>query len=646
MIRLVHFCRALALAMLPKPSRLLPVLIIIFAVFGSLFFLLGAGDTGFITSLRQGNGFAGYNSWRPGADKPDEEGATKASPRPPLPYHPIDDLIKDARLQFNMLMGKRSVTVEQAAARYRERRGRHPPPGFDKWFEVALEKDAVIVEEFFDRIHHDINPFWGLEPHEIRARSYGQPFVVRVRDGKVKAVTDEPDEHFRLRQWKKLVQEIPHIPDMDIYVNHMDESRVMVEWEEIAKYVAAEQKTRGLIPPSDAIVEYGGMADVEEGERYDPGWLHGDSHKFWDHVRDSCPPDSPGRKVSSLPTFNVTIEYPDTPVAEYTYKGYINNFTASMDPCLQPHLRGMHGTFIEAISMSTTKKLMPIFGECKLPTNNEILIPSAMYLAEDERKDYSGGNERGGPWAEKKAGVIWRGAASGARNKEDNWWHNHRHRFVQMMNGTTVSAVEAGHEEAAPTFRLLPAESDPYEVSARKEGKLGQWVSTWSDVAFNTMICHPAVQGPDGKNLKPCKHTDEYLSIAEGIPFAKVYDWKFLPDVDGNSFSGRYRAFLMSTSMPLKSTIYPEWHDARLMPWLHFVPFDNSYMDVYGIMAYFLEGHDEEAEQIAKDGQAWSTAVLRREDMMLYTWRLLLEYARVMDDNREKLAYVDDLLRR
>ncbi|KAK5655659.1 hypothetical protein OQA88_5592 [Cercophora sp. LCS_1] len=646
MIRLAHLCRALALALAPKPTRLLPLLVIVFAVFGSLLFLLGAGDTGFITSLRQGNGFPGYNGWRAGSSAGSEDAAKTPSNRPPLPHHPIDDLIKDSRLQFNMLMGKRSMTVEQAAARYRERRGRHPPPGFDKWFEVALEKNAVIVEEFFDRIHHDINPFWGLEPHDIRARSYGQPFVVRVRDGKVKAVTDEHEEHFRLRQWKKLVQEVPHLPDMDIYVNHMDESRVMVPWEEVAKYVVAEQKTRGLISPSDAITDYGGMADVETSERYDPGWLHGDSHKFWDHVRDACPPDSPGRKVSSLPTFNVSIEFPDAPVAEYTHKGYIKNFTAAMDPCLQPHLRGMHGTFIEAISMSTTKQLLPIFGECKLPTNNEILIPSAMYLAEDERKDYSGGNERGGPWAQKKDGVIWRGAASGARNKEDNWWHNHRHRFVQMMNGTTISAIESGDESAAPTFRLLPIQNDPYEVSARKDGRLGQWVSTWSDVAFNTMICSPAVKGPDGKNLKTCKHTDEYLSIAEGIPFAKVYDWKFLPDVDGNSFSGRYRAFLMSTSMPLKSTIYPEWHDARLVPWLHFVPFDNSYMDVYGIMEYFLGGHDEEAEQIAKDGQAWSTAVLRREDMMLYTWRLLLEYARVMDDNREKLAYVEDLLRR
>ncbi|KAG7108179.1 Mitochondrial GTPase 1 like protein [Verticillium longisporum] len=116
----------------------------------------------------------------------------------------------------------------------------------------------------------------------------------------------------------------------------------------------------------------------------------------------------------------------------------------------------------------------------------------------------------------------------------------------------------------------------------------------------------------------------------------------YLPDIDGNSFSGRYRAFLLSSSMPLKSTIYAEWHDDRLVPWVHFVPFDNTYVDLYGIMDHFLRGRDAAAERIATDGKRWAETVLRREDMRLYVWRLLLEYARVMDDNRDRLAFVQD----
>ncbi len=121
------------------------------------------------------------------------------------------------------------------------------------------------------------------------------------------------------------------------------------------------------------------------------------------------------------------------------------------------------------------------------------------------------------------------------------------------------------------------------------------------------------------------------------------YRYKYLPDVDGHSFSGRWRAFLKSTSVPLKATIYAEWHDDRMVPWVHFVPFDASYKDIYAVMEYFLDGRDAQAEVIATESSNWANAVYRDEDMKLYVWRLLLEYARVVDDNRQRLAFVDDL---
>ena len=100
---------------------------------------------------------------------------------------------------------------------------------------------------------------------------------------------------------------------------------------------------------------------------------------------------------------------------------------------------------------------------------------------------------------------------------------------------------------------------------------------------------------------------------------------------------------MRSTSMPLKATIYTEWHDDRLVPWVHFVPFDSSYMDIYAVMDYFLHGHDFQAERIADESRTWAESVLREEDMILYVWRLLLEYARVVDDKRDRLSYVADL---
>lgn len=126
------------------------------------------------------------------------------------------------------------------------------------------------------------------------------------------------------------------------------------------------------------------------------------------------------------------------------------------------------------------------------------------------------------------------------------------------------------------------------------------------------------------------------------------YNYKYLLDLDGNSFSGRYRSFLRSTSLPIKSAIYKEWHDSRIIPWAHFVPIDPTFMDIYGIMEYFFgdgkerKGHDSVARKMAFDGKAWAERVLRREDMQIYVYRLLLEYARLSDDRRDMLGYVQD----
>ncbi|KAM0739531.1 hypothetical protein ACQRIT_007268 [Beauveria bassiana] len=138
------------------------------------------------------------------------------------------------------------------------------------------------------------------------------------------------------------------------------------------------------------------------------------------------------------------------------------------------------------------------------------------------------------------------------------------------------------------------------------------------------------------------RNTGKHMAKGKPMPMKEQYRYKYLPDIDSNSFSGRWRAFLKSTSMPLKATIYAEWHDDRMIPWVHFVPFDMSYKEVYAIMQYFLDGRDAQAEVIATESSNWANAVYRDEDMKLYVWRLLLEYACVVDDNRQRLASVDD----
>jgi len=555
--------------------------------------------------------------------------------------HPIDHLISGAQSKAKSILERRSSTVADAAARYRQRRGRHPPPGFDAWFDYARKTNAIIVEDFFDRIYHDINPFWALKPRDLRVQTNTQPQLIRVRKGKVHFETDNPKRPPWIQKWTELVTEFgSHLPDLDMVVNVMDETRILVPWEKIAQYHQTELESRRLADPKDTVQRYSGLADVDaKKEPFEHRWITSEANKFWDHLRAACPPDTPARNVSALPSFDRPVEYPSGPMP-YTYQGYIQNFTASQDPCFQPHLRGMHGTFVESISMSTTHELMPMFAGCKLPWNNEILIPGGMYL-DRGNSFYDGGWSHGSAWDNKRNGLIWRGAGSGGRNKEDNWWHFHRHRWVQMMNGSTVDALENGDRTLARTFSLLSPET--YRVPAQAKGRLGKWLSMFSDVGFVDLECFPAVMITKKKKSRACSYTDKFMAVMKLMPMRKQYDYKYLPDVDGNSYSARWRSFLQSTSMPLKATIYTEWHDDRLVPWAHFAPFDNSFMDIYGVMDYFINGHDKQARRIAEEGRDWANSVLRREDMALYVWRLLLEYARVVDDNRDRLAFVNDL---
>jgi hypothetical protein len=549
--------------------------------------------------------------------------------------HPIDKLIDDARVHHEFLLKQRSSDLPSAAARYRQRRQRHPPPGFDAWFRYAQEHDAIIVESYFDRIYADIAPYWGLDPQQTAERAASWEHVVRVRDGQATGVGDRENRVAWLDLWTDLVAEAaPFLPDVDMPINYMDESRLLVPWEDITDLVKHEQASRAVLPLADVVTKFTGRADVDaklaDATPYQPDWLGG---SFWELTRVTCAPDSPSRNVTALEGEELE-QLPEVSgwKPEFQYMGYVQNYTASIDPCLQPHLRGMHGTFVEPLTIATSKELIPLFGGSKLPNNNEILIPGAMYLTDDPF--YSGGNSHGPPWRQKMTGVVWRGVASGGRNKKENWAHFQRHRLVQMLNATTVSEMEANQTRTV-TFAMPPLEK--YDFPRRRQGAIGKWLETFADVGFVELLCFPG----DSE----CDYVSPYLSVVESVPMAEQYKYKFMPDVDGNSFSARFRGFLSSTSLPIKSTVYAEWHDDRLVPWVHFAPMDNTFQDLYAILDYFTRGRkgDNAARFIAEEGTAWSAKVLRREDMLLYVWRVLLEFARVCDVNRESLGYIDDL---
>ncbi|KAI7363114.1 glycosyltransferase family 90 protein [Hortaea werneckii] len=564
----------------------------------------------------------------------------------PKPNHPIDSLIARAEREFDELLAKETHTVHDAAAAYRERRGRQPPPHFDQWFAFAQNHSTVMVEDFWDQIYHDLAPFWGVPAKTIREQANDFLHRISVRNGNTTQRTDIKGREW-LDLWEDMVRSVaPWLPDVDLPINVMDESRMVVPWEEIDSLMAKESKSRQVVSEAKLKTQFETRKDLDEHPppKFDPGF--NGAGPYWPLAVVGCHADSPARSAYIETDFSTA---PPISGSEYpvgSYHGYVQNWTLAKSSCDNPHLQGLHGTFIEPISISNTKKLFPLFGGSKLPMNNEILLPPAMYYTSNPF--YSGGKTHGQPWEDKTDSLIWRGAASGGRNREENWRRFQRHRFVSMTNSTSIRLAETSQQPPQSfvmpsnnTYDLAathihPSSTDPHPFSS--------WIASWSDTAVVNLLCFPGT----GTNF--CPYTDPYFHPAPVMPMKEQYAHKYLPDIDGNSFSGRYRGFLGSTSLPIKATIYDEWHDSRLVPWVHFVPMDNTFGDLYGIMEFFVGyvsrdgqegvgGRDEVAKKIALRGKEWAERVLRREDMQVYVFRLLLEYARVCDDEREVMGW-------
>jgi hypothetical protein len=185
-----------------------------------------------------------------------------APPRIAIPNddpHPIVSLIARANADFEDLQQKETFDLASAAHRYREKRGRHPPPGFGKWWKYASNNGAVMIEELWDQIYDDLNPLWGLDPKEMLRDIRAQDQLVMVRNGKATYIGD----HFWIPIWQKLVNAVARdLPDMDLAMNPMDEPRLLVPWENIKKNVEKEQEERQINPVGEVVQHFSGKLIV------------------------------------------------------------------------------------------------------------------------------------------------------------------------------------------------------------------------------------------------------------------------------------------------------------------------------------------------------------------------------------------------
>ncbi|KAJ6261984.1 Beta-1,2-xylosyltransferase [Drechslerella dactyloides] len=550
--------------------------------------------------------------------------------------HPIVALTHEQLKKFQKYKWSQSTSFSQVVAKYRLKYGRHPPPKFDEWYRFARKRKCVNLDDF-DQIMDDLRPFYGVPPAEIRAmvRAMDTPdsrvSILRVRNHKV--VDTLRADAWRANIFAQMLGVFAeHLPDLDIAMNYLDEPRVVVPWEDVQAKLAIEQK--GRKQPPETTNDFSKMDwDKAPKEEVDCGFFDFSGMAYMDVAAKGCPPDSYARRPEL-----------DIKRTESTYKdpisGFIRDFNRSADLCtIGPTLAKLHGFLFSSSTTVTTQKLVPIFGECKVNVNNDILFPANKYYdLADTRYLYDDSNDV--PWHEKVDQMVWRGVTSGGVQNAATYMNLQRHRFVAMTNATklgndtTYTIMEAASADNADGV-YTPAYFHP---SAFAEVR--------TDVAFSEILwCVPN-----------CEFLADKLSTRPGLPFKDTFKFKYLVDIDGHSFSGRWHAFLKSHSMGIKATIFKEWHDQRLFEWVHFAPMDNRYDDLYALLTYFMglekgatgsDGayvprHDTEAKRIADRSREWATQVLRKEDVEIYMMRLILEYARVVDDNRDNIGYSGD----
>ncbi|KAJ1336159.1 beta-1,2-xylosyltransferase [Microdochium nivale] len=568
--------------------------------------------------------------------------------------HPIERLVVDSHAAHQGWLKRRTLDLHTAADLYRERRGRHPPPGFDAWFRYAQRHNAVVVESFFDRIDADIAPFWGLDHAQLANSAALWHSVISVRDG-IATATGKlgPRNTPFLNIWADLVSEAgPDLPDLNMPINNLDEPRVMMPWQQVNDLMSRGHGSHKVLPVEDVEQHFtsASIPTVDPQSPYtEPAWQ---TSGIWNMIRQACPEGTGGRDTAQSDDMSGALHSLPSGMTQVRAHDYTKNFTAAKDVCHMPQLSGAHAQLIRPSTMMTTADPIPMFSGCKMLVNNDILIPGAAYLGEFKTilpwstPHYNAKATTKIPWRKKAQGIFWRGISSGGLSSEDNWHRFQRFRLVEMLNGTYVSRVEQGLE-AVKSFELptsskeSPGQSAAYPDLAKDlYGKLGPWLESHADAGFTRFFCER------GNSLETCAFLQPHFGLRNEVSMSKQFRYKFLPDTDGNSYSGRYRSFLLSTSLPIKSTLFAEWHDDRLLPWLHFVPSEVDNQDLYAILHYFTRDDrgDRVAQFIAEQGAAWAARVLRREDMLLYVWRVLLEWARVCDENRERLGFVGDLM--
>ncbi|OBT98799.1 hypothetical protein VE01_03267 [Pseudogymnoascus verrucosus] len=596
--------------------------------------------------------------------------------------HPVHQRIveKDALWDRYQERGKAiSQNFSSIVLNYRERYGRNPPPHFDRWYKFARDRKVEIMGDFamevgsgivgpFEQITDDLRPFWGVDPKVIRSlagrmhsRIDDGIMGVHIRDGAVSSVNQGKEEWPKEWGFVEMIQSfVKDLPDMDIAVNLHSKPRVTVPWDELQKLLKTEEGSR--VNTEHIKNEFskhlpGLWEDAAPKETVvDPEWKDISGLPYMSTAKEACPPDSLVHDEELL-----------ADKALFRYKSFlkfseqrrnnntntlIQNQNRSLDLCsMGPLISDLHTMLYLPMGVINTHRLVPIFSEGKTNVNNDILYPSAAYWTTSKDTNYAYDDKYDYAWEDKHDTLYWRGTVTSPPLGVDTETQNmQRDRLVRDLDAEFLG------QHNVTIIGTDPLHPNIYGINPNnglRNFQAAQYALDHSDAKFVS-------GGWCGEN---CDKSGGSSDFQNPTSLAEQFKNRFILDVDGDGISARFRALLQSRSLPVKSTLFKEWHSSRLFAWVHYVPLSIEYREIFSMLTYhvgygnaegndrgedwvnkdlYVQRHEFEGRLIAKRGSEWAAKVLRREDMEVYMYRLLLEYGRIIDDDRDNIGYPGD----
>lgn len=216
-------------------------------------------------------------------------------------------------------------------------------------------------------------------------------------------------------------------------------------------------------------------------------------------------------------------------------------------------------------------------------SNFVILIPDAITLRMCKKLEKEA--KRGSrlyPWNKKKSQIFWRGASTGGTTvTEKNFME------IPRIQLTALSLLHPSFINSRLT--LLCQMSKKMEKNLKKNGFMGQRVPIWEHMGY-----------------------------------------KYQMLIDGNS-SAYERAYwqLFSNSVIFKQkSPNIQWYYNELQPYEHFIPVKNNVSDLIDQIKWARK-NEKKVKKIIRNANAFIENNLRYEDMLLYIYLLLCEYAKI-----------------